>query len=186
MDADSKDAVSRLLEQPGDEAVDRLVPLIYDDLRRMARRELRNERPGHTLNTTALAHEAYLKLAHADAVSDRGRSYFFGAVARVMRQVLVDHARRRQRAKRGGDRRRVTLDTSIDPQGISDDLLELDDALTRLAAVAPRQAQVVECRYFGGLTVEETAIRLGVSPRTVKNDWAFARSWLYRALRMPD
>ena len=183
MAGDTRDAVSQILDNPGDGAVDELVPLIYDELRRMARRQLAGEGPGHTLNTTALAHEAYLKLAGASEVSKRGRSYFFGAVARNMRQILIDHARRRRREKRGGDRQRVTLDTDRHEAAGVDELIELNEALEKLAAVAPRQAQVVEYRYFGGMSIDETAGLLGVSPRTVKNDWTYARSWLYRSMK---
>ncbi len=180
-----KDSVSEILANPGKDARARLAPLIYDELRSMARVQLARENPGHTLNTTALAHEAYLKLAGASDVSRRGRSYFFGAVARNMRQILIDHARKRRRDKRGGDRQRVTLDTMRNAAAVVDDLVELDEALEKLAAVAPRQAQVVEYRYFGGMSIEETAELVGVSPRTVKNDWAFARTWLYRSLKGP-
>ena len=148
----------------------------------MARRNLQGERAGHTLNTTALAHEAYLRLAGVEDVSGHGRKYFFGAVARAMRRILVDHARSRQRQNRGGDRQRVTLNTSSQSVAATDELVELDEVLQQLSAVAPRQASVVEYRYFGGMSVVEVAELLGVSERTVKGDWAFARSWLYRRL----
>ena len=186
MAGNEKDAVSEILANPGKDAVARLAPLIYNELRNMARMQLARESPGHTLNTTALAHEVYLKLAGASDVSRRGRSYFFGAVARNMRQILIDHARKRRRDKRGGDRQRVTRETGHDAGVVVDDLVELDEALENLAAVAPRQAQVVEYRYFGGMSIEETAELVGVSPRTVKNDWAFARSWLFRSLKGPS
>lgn len=163
--------------------VDRLVGLVYDELRQMAHRQLRREAVGHTLQTTALVHEAYVKLVEADDVGRRGRSYFFGAAARAMRQVLVDHARRRTAAKRGGDAARVDLDdVQLAVDAFAVELLDLDDALERLAELNPRQARVVECRYFGGLTVRETAEALDVSPRTVKYDWALARAWLYDTL----
>ncbi len=182
MNGEQETEIARVLSAPGEDAVDQLVPLIYDDLRRIARHQLAGEGAGHTLNTTALAHEAYLKLAGAEGACERGRNYFFGAVARVMRQILVDHARARRRLKRGGDRRRVTLDADIQSQQFADEIIELNDALEKLASVAPRQAQVVELRYFGGMTIDETAALLDVSPRTVKSDWAYARSWLYRSV----
>ena len=184
MTADSSDTLAEIL---GDasiaDAVDRLVPLIYSDLHAMAHRELASERAGHTLSTTSLVHEAYLKLIRADSASARGRTYFFGAAARAMRQILVDHARRRLRHKRGGDRQRITLHTNVEPERFAADVIELDDALTKLSELAPRQAQVVECRYFGGMNVDETATLLGVSARTVKSDWAVARAWLYGAMQ---
>lgn len=168
-------------DAPG--TLDELVPLVYDELRAMARRQLRRERPDHTLQTTGLVHEAYLKLAGDDGVTARGRAYFFGAAARALRQVLVEHARRRDGLKRGGDLSFVTLDGR---EGTVDDFAEelvaIDDALATMGAEHPRLVRVVECRYFGGLTVEETAGALGISPRTVKYDWAMARAWLWEAL----
>ena len=167
-----------------DTARDRLVRAVYDELRVIARAALRRERDGHTLVTTALVHEAYEKvLGPEPAFSSRG--HFFGAAARAMRQVLVDHARRRDRVKRGGGERPVPLDAVGEvaaPGAPGVDLLDLDAALTRLAALDPRQAAVVECRTFGGLSVEETAEALGVSPSTVKREWRTARAWLYAAL----
>ena len=171
----------RSAESAGEDPLDRLWPLLYDDLRAIARRQLRRERPGQTLVTTALVHEAYLKLVDSSAVARRGRAYFFAAAARAMRQVLVDHARHRGRLKRRGP--------EGDPEelvvGVDDysaELLDLHDALDRLAALHPRPARTVECRFFAGLSVEETAEALGVSPRTVKADWALARGWLFREL----
>lgn len=179
----TEDAIAAILNEPEEaRTMDRLVPLLYDELRQMARFEMAGERPGHTLNPTALANETYLRLANSDGVSRHGKTYLMGAAAQAMRRVLVDHARRRQRHKRGGDRQRVTLNASNEPAVFAGELLELDDALDKLTAVAPRQAQVVEARYFGGMTVHETAEHLGVSERTVKSDWAFARTWLNRAL----
>jgi len=171
-----------LLEGDGDGSpdLDRLVPLVYEELKRIARRQLARETPGHTLQTTALVHEVYVRLAEDPRVTRKGRAYFFGAAARAVRQVLVDHARRRSTAKRGGDVHIVTLDDQRTPVDVfADEMLALDEALTRLAEKSPRQARVVECRYFAGLTVEETADALDVSPRTVKYDWAMARAWLY-------
>lgn len=163
--------------------VDRLVPLLYDELRAIAHRQLERERRDGTLHTTALVHEAYLKLAGRAKVTDHGRAYFFAAVAQAMRQVLVDRARRRRAAKRGGGAELVTLgenDASVDAYAV--ELLELDEALGRLAALSPRQAKVVEYRFFAGMGVEEAAEALGVSTRTVESDWAMARAWLFDAL----
>ncbi len=176
------DELGRLLNAPDDETVDRLVPLLYDELRRMARREMAGERAGHTLDPTALANETYLRLADSHGVTERGRTYLLGAAARAMRRVLIDHARSRGRQKRGGDLRRVTLKAANEPAELAAELLEIDDALERLAELAPRQALVVEARYFGGMTVEETAALLDVSPRTLKSDWAFARAWMNRSM----
>jgi len=164
-------------------ALDRLVPLVYDELRAMAQRQLARERGSLTLQTTELVHEAYLRLVDDDRVTARGRAYFFGAAARAMRQVLVDSARRRGAAKRGGGEAHVTLEeghAAVD--AFASDLLDLDAALHALERENARSARVVECRYFGGLSVEETAAALDVSARTVKSDWALARAWLYAAL----
>lgn len=187
---DTAGAITALL-QAADGAAgdvpDRLLPLVYEELRAMARRQLGRERPDHTLSATALVNEAWLRLAGQTHVTDRGRSYFFAAAARAMRQILVDHARRRRRLKRGGQRARVTLDEAdLALDGFAADLLDLDEALHRLADSYPRQARVVECRFFAGLNVEETAAALEVSPRTVKGDWALARAWLYRAIDGSD
>jgi RNA polymerase sigma factor (TIGR02999 family) len=179
-----RDEVTGLLrsaESTGEDPVDRLMPLLYDDLRAIARRQLRRERPGQTLVTTALVHEAYLKLVDSSAVARRGRAYFFAAAARAMRQVLVDHARRRGRLKRQSDED-AAGDLALAVDDFSAELLDLHDALERFAAEHPRPARTVECRFFAGLSVEETAEALGVSPRTVKADWALARGWLFREL----
>jgi len=179
--------VTSLLSSSGDvepAAVERLVPLLYEELCELAHRQLARERPGHTLQTSALVHEAYLKLSDDSAVASRGRSYFFAAAARAMRQVLVDHARRKRADKRGGSADFVTLDDQVgQADAFTSELLDLDEALVALAEHNPRHARVVECRFFGGMSVEDTAQALGVSPRTVKNDWALARAWLYDALR---
>lgn len=171
--------------------VDALVDLIYEELRAMAHHHLARERVGHTLQTTALVHEAYLKLVDGTHVGGRGRAYFFAAAGRAMRQVLVDHARRRTAGKRGGDAvpvplEKVQLAEDESADAFAAELLDLDRALTRLSELEPRHARVVECRYFGGMSVEETADALGVSPRTVKYDWALARAWLHDALRGAD
>jgi RNA polymerase sigma-70 factor, ECF subfamily len=164
-------------------ALDRLIPLIYDELREMAHRQLVRERHNDTLQTTGLVHEAYLKLADDTKVTRRGRAYFFAAAARAMRQVLVDRARRRNAAKRGGGVHEVSLDEEqVAVDDFVAELLDLDRALDQLAALNPRHARVVECRFFAGMSVEETAEALDVSPRTVKYDWALARAWLFDAL----
>ena len=172
----------RFAESSGDETLDRLIPLLYQELKRMARRQLVREESAHTLRTTDLVHEAYLRLVDQAQVTRRGRAYFFGAAARAMRQVLIDRARRRRAAKRGGGQ--ADLDqASIAVGAFADGLVDLDAALEELAKLSPRQARVVECRYFGGMSVEVTAEALGISPRTVKYDWALARAWLYGTLR---
>ena len=184
--ATPKETITTLLtavNEDGGDLADRLWLLVYDELHVMAHGHLARERQGHTLNTTDLVNEAYLKLVDQRQVSARGRTYFFGAAARAMRQILVDYARRRNRLKRGGKQAPVTLDENhLVFDGFAADLLDLDEALTRLATLFPRQARVVECRYFGGLNTEEIAEVLGVSPRTVKKDWALAKAWLYRNL----
>ncbi|MGQ0648443.1 MAG: ECF-type sigma factor [Gemmatimonadaceae bacterium] len=171
------------------ESLDALVPLLYDELRALAHRQLSRERGDITLQTTELVHEAFLRLVDVTQVTGRGRAYFFAAAAQSMRRVLVDHARRRSANKRGNAA--VVSDwLRLDAAGIAVDtfsaeLLDLDTALGRLASIEPRQARVVECRYFGGLSVEETADALGVSERTVKSEWAVARAWLYHHLGQP-
>lgn len=153
----------------------------------MAHWQLRRERHHHTLNTTALVHEAYLRLVDQTRISEKGRTYFFGAAARAMRQVLVDYARRRNALKRGGDRVRVTLqEDRLALDQLATDLIDLDDALKELSALNPRHVRVVECRYFAGMSVTETAEVLDIAPRTVKRDWMLAKAWLYEALRGQD
>ena len=169
----------------GDEgALDLLYPLVYDDLRRIARSQLAGERPDHTLDTTALVHESYLRLVGHGGIDAEGRAHFLSIVARAMRRILVDHARGRSALKRGGGARveRLTPELSI-AAARSPDLLALDAALDRLESYDARQAQVVECRVFAGMTVEETAAALSVSVATVKRDWQSARAWLNRQLR---
>ena len=167
---------------PGE--LERLMPLAYDELRRIAHRELRR-RPNETLRTTALVHEAYLKLADADGVAWRDRPHFLAIASVAMRHILIDQARERCAAKRGGAHgARVTLDEEgIAVEQQAEGLIALDEALTRLAATDPRLAQVVECRFFGGLSEEETADALGITSRTVRRDWVKARGLLLRALR---
>jgi len=164
-------------------ALDKLVPLVYEELRRQAHRYLRRERPGHTLQTTGLVHEAYLRLVDQRETDWRNRAQFFGVAAQMMRRVLIDHARSKQAAKRGGNQIHVTLedaDAAVQEQGV--DLLDLDEALTRLAKLDLQQAKVVELRYFTGLGIEETAQVLDISAATVKREWTMARAWLRREL----
>ena len=177
--------VTALLTEPGTdrrELMDQLVPLVYGELRRMAHRQLAREGDPRTLNTTGLVHEAYLKLVDSTGPV-RNRRYFFGAAARAMRQILVDAARRRRSLKRGEGLRPLPLDevrAEVDTYAM--ELIELDDALGRLATDYPRAAKVVECRYFGGMGVEETGEVLEISPTTVKRDWALAEAWFKREL----
>ena len=150
----------------------------------MARRHLRGERDAHTIDTAALVHEAYFKLVDQTWTSAQSRAYFFGAASRAMRQILVDHARLRTRQKRGGRQRLIELEEHhLVVDELAADLLDLDTALERLTESQPRAAQVIECRFFGGLSVEETAETLQISVRTVKRDWVVARAWLYREMR---
>ncbi len=164
-------------------ALDRLTPLVYEELRHQAARYLRRERRSHTLQTTALIHEAYLRLIDAKDMHWQSRAHFFAIAANLMRRILVDHARRRDADKRGGSRVRVQLDEALAVADEADvDLLAIDEALDRLAVIDPQQARVVELRFFSGLSVEETAAALGVSPKTVKRDWSVARAWLRREI----
>jgi RNA polymerase sigma factor (TIGR02999 family) len=168
----------------GDEAaLEALMPLVYDELRKVAARHLRGQRAGHTLQTTALVNEAYLRLIDASQVQWQNRAHFFAVAAHFMRRILVDFARSRNYQKRGGGAQAVDLDDAVivAPERGAD-LLALDEALTRLQALNERQAQVVELRYFGGLSEEETSEALKVSVRTVRRDWNFARVWLHREL----
>ena len=167
-------------------AQEKLVPLVYDQLKRLARRYMRRERADHTLQTTALVHEAYLKLVGQHSPHWQGRAQFFGIAAQLMRRILIDHARRHLREKRGGSQVILHLEEGLafTPEH-SEDLLKLDEALDRLSKLDPRQSRIVELRFFGGLSVEETSRFLNVSPITVKRDWAVAKVWLYGELR-PD
>ena len=166
------------------DALERLVPLVYEELRAIAHRQLRSERANHTLSTTGLVHEAYLRLVDQRRVDWCDRTHFFAMAARVMRRVLVDYARRRGARKRDGARDAAPLDDALAAADEQADLIvALDEALERLAQLEERQARVVECRFFGGYTEEETAELLGVSSRTVRNDWVKAKGWLYRELR---
>jgi RNA polymerase sigma factor (TIGR02999 family) len=185
-------AALALLRRQAPEGMERLIPLVYAELRRMAHYQLAAEPAGHTLSTTALVHEAYLRLADQSPGALDNRAQFFALAARAMRRVLVDYARRRHAARRGGPAPRAIPLEEAEAAGDADaltlagrgeELLALDEALERLSAVDPRAARVVECRFFGGLTEGETAETLGVSTRTVAGDWLMARGWLYRALR---
>jgi len=159
------------------------MPLVYGELRRLAGHYLRKERSDHTLQSTALVHEAYLRLAGQSPPEWQNRAHFFGIAARIMRQILVEHARARDAAKRGGGACRLTLDAAVAISDRTDvDILELDRALTGLAELDPQQSRIVELRFFGGLTIEDTSEVLGISPATVKRDWVTARAWLYRAM----
>ena len=165
------------------EAVDRLMPVLYDELRVMATRVLKAERSDHTLEPTALVNEVYLRLVGQREIAWQSRAHFRGVVAAVMRRVLVDYARKRLREKRGGGGLRVSLANAEDLAGEENvELIGLDEALERLHEIDEQQARVVELRYFGGLSIEETAEVLGVSPMTVKREWAMARAWLYARL----
>lgn len=179
-------AVTELLVAWGggdDSALEQLMPLVHAELYRLARREMRGEREGHTLQTTALVNEAYLRLVNLHGVSWNDRAHFFAISARLMRRILVDHARSRHYLKRGGGAAIVTFDEGLTVSAApGTDLVALDDALKALAAVDARKCQVVELRFFGGLSVEETAVALGVSPGTVSRDWRLARAWLLKQL----
>jgi RNA polymerase sigma factor (TIGR02999 family) len=165
-------------------ALDRLLPHVYDELRMLARSYLRRERPGHTVQTGTLVHEAFVRLIEGQQVSWEGRAHFFGIAARLMRQILVDHARARDAVKRGAGEAAESIDTalSIAVQAMDVSVIALDRALDQLAAIDPAQARVVELRFFGGLTVEETAEVMGISTGTVKREWNMARAWLRRAM----
>jgi RNA polymerase sigma-70 factor, ECF subfamily len=165
------------------EAASKLVPLVYEEMRRLAGGYMRRERTNHTLQATALVHEAYLRLV--EQRSDwQSRAHFFGVAAQVMRNILIDHARGHLRAKRGGAKESVELDEAlVFSEEKSEELLAVDEAIQKLAKFDPRQSKIVEMRFFGGLTVEETAEALGISPITVKRDWSLARAWLYGELQ---
>lgn len=176
--------VTRLLQEwgAGDKgALDRLMPLVYDQLRKLAGRCLAAERPEHTLRATALVNEAYLRLVEAD-VSFNDRVHFYAVAARLLRRILVDHARAQGRQKRGGGAERLTLDESVLVGGAQPELLDLDEALERLAVRDKRKSEIVELLFFGGLTYDETAAALGISPATVHRELTMAKAWLHREL----
>ncbi len=163
--------------------LERLLPAVYDELRMLAERQLRNERRNHTLQPTALANEAYLKLIRRDSIHWQDRIHFFGAAGQAIRRILVDYARGRKRHKRAGRRVHLALENvAFHPDGDAQDIIALDDALNKLFAQSPRKAQVVELRYFSGLTAEDSAAILGVTTRTIERDWRYARAWLFREL----
>jgi RNA polymerase sigma factor (TIGR02999 family) len=165
------------------EALEALMPLVYDELRRLARHYLRQERSDHTLQSTALVHEAYLRLAGGNAPQWQNRAHFFGVAAHLMRQILVEHARGHDAAKRGGSAIKLALDDAVAlPQQIDVDVVALDKALNELSELDAQQSRIVELRFFGGLTIEDTSEVLKISPATVKRDWVTARAWLYRAM----
>ncbi len=179
--------VTRLLDAYGQgdrEAMQRLLPYVYDELRAIAQRHLRRERGDHTLNPTALVHEVYFRLVDQTRKGWNDRVHFYAVAATAMRRILVDYARARRAEKRGGGVAPIPLEQAGELSAArADELVLLDDALERLAHFDARQARVVECRYFAGLTIEETAEALGVSPTTVKHDWALAKAWLYRDMK---
>jgi len=165
------------------EALDKLLPLVYNELHRQAAAYLRRERAGHTLQTTALIHEAYVRLVDQKNVHWQNRAHFFGIAAQLMRRILVDHARTKKRVKRGGSDIRVSLsEVTIKAAARDLDIVALDEALERLALIDEQQSRIVELRFFSGLTVEETAEVLGISPATVKRDWSMAKAWLHREI----
>ncbi len=172
------------LEHDDDKAVERLLPIVYQELRQMAAQKLSNERPGHTLQATALVHEAYMRLVGADEQSFKNRAYFFGAAAEAMRRILIENARRKQRLKRGGKLKKAEMfdhELAIEPP--SDDLVALDEALTELESTDKIKSELVKLRYFAGLTVNEAAQVLEISPTTAKRHWSFAKAWLYKRIK---
>ena len=183
----SQGDVTRLLleiRRGNSRAESALIPLIYNELRHLAAHYMRRERPDHTLQATALVHEAYLRLANQRDVTWQNRAHFFAVAGSLMRRILVDHARVHRRSKRGGTQHKISLeDVLLFSEAQSEELIELDSALSLLAKELPRQSQIVELRFFGGLSVEEIAEVLKVSPKTVKRDWSVARAWLYREIR---
>ncbi len=181
-----KSAVTMILNRvrsENDSAVRELMPLVYNELREIAASFLKRERPDHTLQATALVHEAFVKMVNQRDIAWQNRAHFFAVAAQAIRRILVDHARTHGRKKRGGDCRRMHLDDDLAWTGRHDlDLLALDEALAKLAELDPRQARIVELRFFGGLTLKDAAAVLDVSPRTVDGDWSMARAWLRREL----
>ena len=180
--SDDVSAILRAWSDGDQQALDRLTPIVYDELRRLARRYMRRERPGHSLQTSALVNEAYMRLVDYKRMQWQNRAHFFAVSAQLMRRILVDHARRRN-LKRGGGVPHVSLDDAATvTDDAATDLVALDDAMNTLARLDPRKVRVVEMRFFGGLSVEETAEVLKVSPITVMRDWSSAKAWLYREL----
>jgi RNA polymerase sigma-70 factor (ECF subfamily) len=186
MDQFTPEQVTQLLVDWGNgdkAALDKLVPLVYDELRRLARYYMRRERAGHTLQTTALVNEAYLRLIDQRNVRWQSRAHFFAIAAQLMRRILIDQARKRLNSKRGGDVRKVSLDQAlVVSEARTTDLIALDDALTTLEVMDERKSKVVELRFFGGLNIEETAEVMAISPATVQREWNLAKAWLYREI----
>lgn len=186
MQSDAPQQVTNLLARwrAGDrEALDALMPLVYDELRQLARHYLRLERPDHTLQSTALVHEAFVRLVGQNPPEWKNRTHFYGVAARLMRQILVDHARSHGAAKRGGNSVKLALDESVvQSKSLDLDILALDEALTKLTQVSSQQCQIVELRFFSGLSIEDTSELLNVSPATVKRSWTTARAWLFREM----
>ena len=183
----SSTRINRLLAdwgQGNEQARDALIPVVYGELRRLARRHLWGERPDHTLQSAALVNEAYLRLVRQEVPQWQNRAHFFGVAAQLMRHILVDHARGRRTAKRGGSSPRLVLNEELAAaQNAEIDVVALDGALDKLTALDPQQGRLIELRFFGGLSIEETAVVLGVSPATVKREWATARAWMRRELK---
>ncbi|MEK7855163.1 MAG: sigma-70 family RNA polymerase sigma factor [Acidobacteriota bacterium] len=183
-EGDKKQEISQILHEwgkGGKEASDKLMPLVYDELRRQAARYLRRERPGHTLQTTALIHETYLKLIDQKNVDWQNRAHFYGIAAQAMKRILIDHAKARHREKRGGAAENLPLDEArfVVSDETNVDIVALDQALTKLAAFDPRQASIVDLKFFAGLSIEDIAETLEVSPATVKREWNSAKAWLF-------
>jgi len=186
MDPASEDVTLLLTEltNGNEEAASKLIPLVYNELHRLAKRHMRRERPDHTLQTTALVNEAYLKLVEQRSVHWQSRAHFFAIAAQTMRRILIDHARNHLRKKRGGGQKMFALDEALVFSPVQSlEFLRLDESLVRLAKLDPRQSKIVELRFFAGLTVEETAELLRISPKTVKRDWSVAKAWLHGDLR---
>ncbi len=187
MQTDQQATFTRLIQEysRGNEiALNRIMPVIYDELKKISSRYLREEYRNHTFQTTELVHEAYIKLVGAQDIAWENRAHFFGIAAQSMRQILVDHARHRKAKKRGGGKTKLSLDESLIAAGeVDEQILNLDDALKKLESVDERSSKIVELRYFSGLTIEETAEVLDISTSTVKRDWNFAKAWLYREIQ---
>src|SRR5215469_2003804 len=185
--ADDVTALLAALAKGNEGAAERLIPVVYRELKRLAGGCMRGERPDHTLQTTALVHEAYLRLVRQRSANWQGRSHFFAIAATIMRRILIDYARSRLREKRGAAHESLPLDeVLVIPPERSEEILRIDQALKRLSKLDPRQAHIVELRFFGGLSVEETARYLRISPKTVKRDWAVAKAWLHAELGRND
>jgi len=178
--------VTRILmavEQGDSRALDRLLPAVYRELRQLAAQKLSHEKPGQTLQATALVHEAYLRLVGVEGQAWKSKTHFFATAAEAMRRILIENARRKHRLKRGGQRQRIDLeDGEVTVEGPTQDLLAVDEALTKLAQMDKEKAELVKLRYFAGLTIEQAAEVLGISPTTAKREWTYARAWLYRCI----